>query len=140
MKLICDDNNCPAPRPSQLQRGWTFANSLLVLFMPKCAICWTAYMSFLGSLGITIKYKPWFLPVLAVLFLLSLLKLLVTSVRRKEYIAPVLALIAACLVFSERTEPGLTQGKIFAIVLMALAMSLDNLKQLFRLLKLHKVV
>lgn len=139
MNIMCKEE-CSANKTSVKGKGLTLLTSALLLFMPKCALCWAAYMSFFSSLGIVIKYQPWFLPVMTVLFIVTLIKLLITSIRRKNFIAFGLALVAGVLIFSEITTPGIDAVKIIAIVMMATALSMDNFLKLFRLFKLNKVV
>jgi protein SCO1/2 len=50
----------------------TFA-SVALAFFPKCPICWAAYMSVFGIVGLDrIPYSPWLQPVLAVVLLINL--------------------------------------------------------------------
>src|SRR6185295_9869795 len=47
--------------------------SLALAFFPKCPICWAAYMSLFGIVGLDrIPYSPWLQPVLAAVMLINL--------------------------------------------------------------------
>jgi len=141
MKILCKEE-CSVDRVSVKEKGkgFTLLTSVLLLFMPKCALCWAAYMSFLSSIGIVIKYQSWFLPVMSFLFVCTLLKLLISSIRRKNFLAFGMALIAGLIIFSERSTVGIDPLKIFALVLMAAAVMMDSFVKLFRLIKLNKVM
>lgn len=70
----------PLPRPARWQtRRLARAVpptllSLGIAFFPKCPLCWAAYASVLGSLGVAHlpPYQPWMLPLLIGLLLLHL--------------------------------------------------------------------
>jgi hypothetical protein len=126
MKLLCK-SVCDDTRTKIKGRGWALVTSALLLFMPKCALCWAAYMSFLGSLGLVIKYQPWFLPVITIFFMVTLTKLLINCIRRKSFISFVLAVAAGLLIVMQRGSIGMDGIKILAMVLMAAAMLTDSL-------------
>jgi hypothetical protein len=139
MRILCKEE-CSSDKTSLKGKSFTLLTSALVLFMPKCALCWAAYMSFLGSMGIVIKYRPWFLPVLTILFILTLIKLLIAAIKRRNFLSFGLALAAGVLIYSERTTPGIDSVKIVAIIMMATAILMDNMLKLFRLFKLNKIL
>src|SRR5947209_4579219 len=101
MKWICNEE-CPASKNSFKGKGWTLLSSVLVLFIPKCAMCWAAYMNILSSLGLVIKYQSWFIPVSLLFFALTLIKLLIQAIRRKNFIGFMLALAAGVLIIYQR--------------------------------------
>ncbi|MEO5890519.1 MAG: hypothetical protein ABIQ31_09715 [Ferruginibacter sp.] len=136
MKLICKDE-CTIAKPSLKGKGWELFTGVLVLFVPKCAFCWAAYMSVLSSWGIVISYQRWFLPVSLVLFLFTLTKLLIVAIRRKNFIAFGLAVLAGLLILSQRSVPGMDVKKLLAIALMILAVMMDNFLVLYRQLQLY---
>jgi protein SCO1/2 len=131
MKWICNEE-CTASKNSFKEKGWTLLSILLVLFIPKCAICWAVYMSILSSLGLVIKYHPWFIPVAFMLFLLTLTKLLVQAIRRRNFIGFGLALAAGLLIIYQRSAIGIDWVKILAILLMTIAVMMDNFLSLYK--------
>lgn len=49
------------------------ASSLAVAFLPKCPLCWAAYLSALGIAGVErVPYAPWLLPVFVTVMLIHL--------------------------------------------------------------------
>ncbi|MEP7259163.1 MAG: hypothetical protein ABI687_12250 [Flavitalea sp.] len=131
MKLICKEE-CVVKKSTLRGSGWTLFSSILLLFMPKCALCWAAYMSLLSSLGLAIHYQPWFLPVTVILFILTLAKLLWAAVKRKNYLAFILALAAGFLIIGQKYGTGMDSGKILAILLMTAAVMMDKLISLYK--------
>lgn len=76
--------------------------SLLVAFFPKCPVCWAAYMSMFGSVGLArLPYVEWLYPVLAVM-LVFYLYLLLRKVKQKGYGPFVLSLSGAALMMTAR--------------------------------------
>ncbi len=120
MKLICKEA-CSGHKTSLKAKSGTLLSGALVLFMPKCALCWAAYMSLLGSMGLVIRYRPWFLPVAIGLFVLTLMKLLITAVHRKNFLAFSFAVIAGLMILLERNVRELNGTKLFSLVLMTIA-------------------
>jgi hypothetical protein len=131
MKWMCREQ-CSSDSRSVEGKGFTLLGSLLLLFVPKCALCWAAYMSFLGSIGIVIKYQPWFLPVAIILFVFTLVKLLIVSIRRRNFISFFLALAAGLLIVYERSEPGIDGIKIVAVIMMFVAITMEDLVRVMR--------
>jgi hypothetical protein len=136
MKIICNDE-CIIPRHSLKVKGWELFTGILALFMPKCAFCWAAYMSIFSSWGIVIVYQPWFLPVSLALFMLTLIKLLILAIRRKNFISFGLALLAGFLIISQRSVAGMDSMKILAISLMIMAIMMDNFLMMYKQVMLH---
>ena len=73
--------------PSRRPGLWAIASAILVAVAPKCPLCWAAYMSAFGSLGISIQipYQPWLLPLVAGLLLVNLAALLLRARARRRY-------------------------------------------------------
>lgn len=59
---------------------------ILLAFFPKCAGCWAAYFSVLGTLGIGLPYLPWMRHVLAATLVLSAIYFARVARRRKRWI------------------------------------------------------
>jgi len=132
MRLLCKED-CLVHTKESRGNGWSLVTTILVLFMPKCAFCWAAYMGIFSSIGIVINYQPWFVPMAALLFIITLLKLLIIAVRRKNFISFGLALMAGALIMLQRKVPGISAAKILAIVLMVVAVQMDSLRVVYRL-------
>lgn len=72
-----------------------FAMGLTI--MPKCPLCWAAYLSVFSSLGLgTIDYQSWFLPAMLILLLSSLGFMFYQAYCRKIY-GPVLLIIGGAV-------------------------------------------
>ena len=126
MRIICQ-NECRPEKTRRANSGWSLLTGVLVLVMPKCALCWAAYMGVLGSFGIVIKYQPWFLPVVVILFLFTLLKLLIGSLRSGSFLAFGMALVAAVLILWQREVPGATDLKMLAVGLMIGSLAINKM-------------
>jgi mercuric ion transport protein len=73
------------------------ALSVLIAFFPKCPLCWAAYMSLFGFLGLSqLPYMSWLLPVL-LLFMGIYLIILYKKSPKKGYIPFQLSLAGAVL-------------------------------------------
>jgi mercuric ion transport protein len=73
------------------------ALSVLIAFFPKCPLCWAAYMSLFGFLGLSqLPYMSWLLPVL-LLFMGIYLIILYKKSPKKGYIPFHLSLAGAVL-------------------------------------------
>lgn len=71
--------------------------SILIAFFPKCPLCWAAYMSMFGFLGLSrLPYLSWLLPVLLA-FLAFHLFVLWRKASRSGYYLPLLLSIAGAL-------------------------------------------
>lgn len=76
--------------------------SVLVAFFPKCPICWAAYMSLFGSLGLAkVPYMGWLYPILLT-FLGLHLWLLFKKVPQKGYGPFLLSLLGVVFFLVER--------------------------------------
>ena len=103
MKIICE----PAcENDNYLKPTYNFRTlfiGILVLIMPKCAICWASYLYMLGAVGIPfIPYQSWFLPLLILLFLITLSKLLYKAYFSRSYLSFILALSAGILIILQK--------------------------------------
>ena len=59
---------------------------ILMAFFPKCAGCWVAYASLLGSVGTGLPYMPWMRHVLAGMLVLSAFYFARMAMRRHRWI------------------------------------------------------
>lgn len=63
----------PSERPNLASPVFGTAVALALALFPKCPLCWAAYLSFFGIVGLeSIPYSPWVQPVLAILLLSNL--------------------------------------------------------------------
>jgi protein SCO1/2 len=86
----------PAPRPSP--RVWGLVAPVLLALVPKCPLCWAAYVSVLGFAGLQdLPYPRFIAPLLFGLTLLNLLGLLRRARRRHAWWPFVCAAIGALL-------------------------------------------
>jgi hypothetical protein len=100
--------------------------SLLVAFFPKCAVCWAAYMSLLGSAWLArAPFVSWLLPVLAGLCGVHLL-LLVRKCRKKGPAPLLFSLGGVALILLGRSFFPLERWLLLCGVLLMLAGSLLN--------------
>ena len=74
-------------KPSRQSGLWAVISAVLLAVAPKCPLCWAAYMSAFGSLGISIQipYQPWLLPLMAGLLLVNLAALFLRARARRRY-------------------------------------------------------
>lgn len=64
----------------------TLFSAIGVLIIPKCPLCWAAYMSIFSALGVsTIEYQAWLLPSMLILLALSVSLALYQAFKRKRY-------------------------------------------------------
>jgi hypothetical protein len=76
--------------------------SILIAFFPKCPLCWAAYMSMFGSLGIArLPYMGWLFPVL-LLFLGMHLLILYKKAAQIGYLPFFISLLGALLLLFTR--------------------------------------
>ena len=75
----------------------SIALSVLIAFFPKCPLCWAAYMSLFGFLGLSqLPFMGWLLPAL-LLFLGFYLIVLYKKSRKNGYLSFQLSLIGTIL-------------------------------------------
>ena len=71
--------------------------SVFIAFFPKCPVCWAAYMSMFGSIGLAqLPYMGWLLPVLSILLVVYLYMLYKKS-DTNGYLPFQLSLVGATL-------------------------------------------
>ena len=133
MRLLCK-NECDRDKISVPGNTPALVSGVLVLLMPKCALCWAAYMSVLSSLGLSIPYRPWFFPVALALFLVTLIKLLIQVIRKKKFVNFFLAIAAGVLIYFNRQAATVNFAGAAAIVLMILAVMMDNFLKMGKLI------
>lgn len=131
MQLLCNED---CKETQQIKgKGWAMILGLLMLIMPKCAFCWAAYMSFFASLGLVVKYQSWYLPLITILFLVTLVKICYTCIRQKNFVSLLLAVTAAVIIMARKDASGSDPWKFFAMSMMWVAVMMKNLLHLFRL-------
>lgn len=94
----CGCKTSIAPVQKKIKRPiFSFGLSVLIAIFPKCPLCWAAYMSILGSLGISgISYQSWMLPVFSMI-LGSHIFLLVRNMSDRGPYAFILSIIGLML-------------------------------------------
>jgi hypothetical protein len=133
MRLLCK-NECDLDKLSVPGNTPALISGVLVLLMPKCALCWAAYMSVLSSFGLSIQYRSWFFPVALVLFLATLIKLLMQAIRKKKFVNFFLAIAAGALIYFNRQAATINFAGATAIILMILAVMMENLLKMGKLI------
>ncbi len=99
----------------------------LALFYPKTGMCWTVYMSMLGSFGMA-KLSPmvWFFPALLLFLMLHLWALLKNVRQKKIYFPFLLSLIGTLFILTGRMFIPVAQWPVIAGVLLLVLGSLTN--------------
>lgn len=99
---------------------------LLALFFPKSGMCWTVYMSMLGSLGMVKSfYTVWLFPPL-LLFLMLHLWALSKKVRQKIYYPFFLSLAGALLIIVSKMFFPLAFWPVLAGMILLFLGTLSN--------------
>lgn len=122
-------NSTPTqPARSSVKAASSTVLSFLIAFFPKCPVCWAAYMSLFGSVGLAkIPYSQWLLPFLGSLLLVHLF--LIFKKRKQKGSGPfVLSLVAVCLLLLGRNDsiPFQNQVLIGGIICMVLGSLWNN--------------
>ncbi|MGI8640816.1 MAG: hypothetical protein ACR2MG_12835 [Pyrinomonadaceae bacterium] len=102
--------------------------SVLIAFFPKCPLCWAAYMSMLGSFGvssISYTYMRFLLPIL-IAFLVLHLFLLLKKVKEKGYGPFLLSLTGAIIIICGRTFLSFSEPAFIAGIVLVVSGSLWN--------------
>lgn len=133
MRLLCK-NECDRDKISVPGNTPALISGVLVLLMPKCALCWAVYMSVLSSFGLSIQYRSWFFPVAMALFLVTMLKLLIQVIRKKKFVNFFLAIAGGTLIYFNRQAATVNFAEVMAIVLMILAVMMDDLLKMGKLI------
>lgn len=98
----------------------------LALFFPKSGMCWTVYMSMLGSLGmVRSAYTVWLFPPL-LLFLMLHLWALSKKVRQKIYYPFFLSLAGALLIIISKMFFPLTFWPVLTGMILLFLGTLSN--------------
>lgn len=116
----------PAPkRPLEIKKTVKSVPSMLlglgVAFFPKCPMCWAAYMSMLGGIGLSnLPYMKWLFPVL-VAFLGLHLYLVFRKAKTKGYGPFLISLFGALTILGARelfpnSQPVLLTGMALLVV------------------------
>lgn len=94
-------------------------SSLAVAFLPKCPICWAAYLSMFGVVGLEkIPYLPWLVPILVIAMLVNLASVGLRSRSTGRWWPTALVAVGAgCLVASRLGWEGIA---ILGVVLTVL--------------------
>ena len=72
--------------------------SVLIAFFPKCPVCWAAYMSVLGGVGIEkLPYMSWLLPVF-LCFLAFYLYMVYRKASKSRYYVPLFFSLAGAVI------------------------------------------
>ena len=121
MKLFCKDE-CIVKSAPKASNVLTFISGLVLTLMPKCAMCWAAYMNLFSFLGLSkIEYHSWYLPFAVMRFLLTLLKFLRTAILGKTYLDFSMAVIAGILLIFQKYKGPIENLDYLIISLMAVA-------------------
>lgn len=99
----------------------------LALFYPKTGMCWTVYMSMLGSFGMA-KLSPmvWFFPALLLFLMLHLWALLKNVRQKKIYFPFLLSLIGTLFILTGRMFLPVAQWPVITGILLLVLGSLSN--------------
>ncbi|MDI9311724.1 MAG: hypothetical protein QM535_16050 [Limnohabitans sp.] len=106
--------------------------SVLIAFFPKCPLCWAAYMSVFGFLGLAqLPFMGWLLPVLLLLFGIYLVILYKKS-SKGNYLPFQLSLIGASFLASGKlffpTETWIAIIGMICIISSSLSLSFGKTK------------
>jgi mercuric ion transport protein len=127
MRLLCEQDCVTKGRTLEGSNGLTLVSGILVLLMPKCAFCWAGYMSFFSSFGlVTIPYRPWFLTLSIILFILTLLKLLYKAVYKGNFLSFLLALLAGMIIMRQKLWQPVSGLNYLAVTMMGIAVAMDS--------------
>jgi mercuric ion transport protein len=100
--------------------------SLLIAFFPKCPLCLAAYMSMLGSIGLSYsQYAGWILPILVVFLGLHLWSMFKKG-SQKGYLPFAFSLTGAVLMLAERSLQLNQQWLLLTSVVLIFGGSLLN--------------
>ena len=98
------------------------AGGLGAVLLPKCLLCFAAYGSALGALGVSPAARSWLVDLLlAAAVTASFAVVLALSVRRRDAVTPVVSGVGAFLVITGRLTLGLTAMTAAGAVLLVTA-------------------
>jgi len=99
----------------------------LALFYPKTGMCWTVYMSMLGSFGMAnLSPMVWFFPALLLFLMLHLWALLKNVRQKKIYFPFLLSLIGTLFILTGRMFLPVAQWPVITGILLLVLGSLSN--------------
>jgi protein SCO1/2 len=109
------NKNSPGRRIATSSITGTVA-SVAFAFFPKCPICWAAYMSMFGIVGLDrIPYSPWLQPLLATVMLINLFSVWLRARAIGRMIAFYLASAGAILLITSKLVPGFEKAAFTGI-------------------------
>ena len=125
MGCQCETSKRPLKKRGR-GKGWNVVAGTLVLLVPKCALCWTAYLSLFGWAGVSaFAYRPWFIPVAVIFFCFTIGRLLWRAMHNRQFIAFGLALPGAALIAWQKMQMAETWITVLAMGLMVAAWIAD---------------
>ena len=102
--------------------------SVGLAFFPKCPICWAAYMSVFGVVGLDrIPYSPWLQPVLAILMLINLGSVWLRARSTGRMLAFYLASSGAVVLISSKLVHGFDKTALVGVGLTLAGSLLSSL-------------
>jgi hypothetical protein len=133
-----DQNSASAGRNGQgfflLNRsgnGFSVLLAIGIALMPKCAVCWSVYLSFLSSLGIvTLPYSTWIRPGMLALLMVNLLAQGFFAKTHKRYGPLILSAlgVASILLGNLWSSSGTFSWIGVALIFTASCLNLSNKK------------
>lgn len=128
----CHRDTAPAKDTSakKMKRGFRSVPGALlsvgIVLFPKCPLCWAAYMSMFGSVGLTsVPYMKWLLPVL-IGFLALHVFFIFRKIKEKGYGPFICSLAGAVIIISGRAFFAGAGILLFAGIALVLCGSLWN--------------
>ena len=112
-KKTADQRATPAdPEPEteskfkhRIQTGSSFLLGCLLVFFPKCPMCWISYMSLFGVASAeTIPYTPWLLPAIVCMLGINLYFLFRGAPSRNGYLPFTLSLLGSTFLIFAATQ------------------------------------
>jgi protein SCO1/2 len=102
--------------------------SVGLAFFPKCPICWAAYMSLFGIVGLdNIPYSPWLQPLLAVVMLVNLGSVWLRARSTGRMLAFYLASAGAVVLIASKFVHGLERTALLGVGLTMAASLISSL-------------
>jgi protein SCO1/2 len=143
VELLKEESAASAPKQSSKATTplmGTFA-SLALAFFPKCPICWAAYMSVFGIVGLDrIPYSPWLQPVLAVVMLINLGSVWLRARSTFRMLPFYLASAGAILLITSKLVQGFEKATLAGVALTVAGSLLSSLSSNKRRQRVTEVV